>query len=928
MAPNTSIVLSGRRRFEGHNFSGVYLKYRGGQIVSDIQKSLGRLAENNVQGKESPCLAPPKLTLVHKMEGLALSVIDPVANKEKDSIVFVATGIYQSGKALAQGVYSLTSFIASATASVLSGDNKNTNNEAVALEAINSENISNPATSEVFPSQSSSSTTEVSSLPSSSQDKPASSAGKLKQAEESLQDLQKQLFVLQSAQPSRLNLDGAPAVEETSMSRRNLDIEVLPEQKTDLPAENSIVKIDQKYFDPGYNIPDYEPGFGGGGGGGTVGASSSGGSGSSSSSLPAEEAGSSSSSESSSSSSSAPDTVPPAISSLTISECQNSLSSDGCLVAITTLNIAWNSTSTDLAYFIINNNGAVSATTSTSTIAVASRQCRFSFAVSAKDLAGNYSATSTQTVEISTRPVVINEVAWAGNSAAYSADEWIELYNRTGKSINLANWILYSATDLSPYITLSGSIAAKSYYLIERSPDNATISDIVADLAVSFGNGLNNSGESLILSYASSTIDQVPYCYNWCGGSSNYYSMERYDPDTVGTDASNWGTNNLTIRNGRNAGGGNINGTPKARNSVNYLINKSGSVSSDLTLSVSRSPYLVDNALQTFNASSTLTIEPGVVIKFYNNAGWQFIAGAKILVQGTAANPIIFTSFYDDGYAGDTNGDATSTSPSFGNWYGLRIDSPGAESIINNAVFRYGGRAWTDSQANLHIANSSATITNSVFEYAKVYGVRLSSASTTFSGNIFRSNNNSAEGSSTGLYAEGGNLTINSNSFSNNKRGLYFLSLNSDSIFNSNSFNSNTFTSNTSEAVSYNGKLGSFSNNSGSGNGVNAISLSGTITQNGATTTLAANSPSLPYLLNGGVTVAAGSAFGRQFRRSHKRLDDQLSFLSSCLRQSRCFRRQFFRHSFRLNVQFARQRKLGRSEVVFRQLFQHFRRHF
>ena len=87
-------------------------------------------------------------------------------------------------------------------------------------------------------------------------------------------------------------------------------------------------------------------------------------------------------------------------------------------------------------------------------------------------------------------PVVINEVAWAGNNAAYSADEWIELYNRTGKSINLANWILYSATDLSPYITLSGSIAAKSYYLIERSPDNATISDIVADLAVSFGNGL------------------------------------------------------------------------------------------------------------------------------------------------------------------------------------------------------------------------------------------------------------------------------------------------------------------------------------------------------------------------------------------------------------------------------------------------------
>ena len=60
-------------------------------------------------------------------------------------------------------------------------------------------------------------------------------------------------------------------------------------------------------------------------------------------------------------------------------------------------------------------------------------------------------------------PVVINEVAWAGNSSAYSADEWIELYNRTSKSINLTNWILYSATDLSPYVALSGTISASGY---------------------------------------------------------------------------------------------------------------------------------------------------------------------------------------------------------------------------------------------------------------------------------------------------------------------------------------------------------------------------------------------------------------------------------------------------------------------------------
>ena len=122
-------------------------------------------------------------------------------------------------------------------------------------------------------------------------------------------------------------------------------------------------------------------------------------------------------------------------------------------------------------------------------------------------------------------------------------------------------------------------------------------------------------------------------------------------------------------------------------------------------------------------------------------------------------------------------------------------------------------------------------------------------------GNFFRYNNNSAEGASSGLSSELGTLTVNSNTFSDNKRGFYVLSSNFDS---SSSFNSNTFTSNTGEAVYSSGRLGSYSNNSGSSNGVNAISVSGTITQNGATTTLAANS--LPYLLNGSVTVAAGSA--------------------------------------------------------------------
>src|SRR3989338_9521636 len=142
MTPNTSIVLTKGDDFKGHNFSGVYLKYRGKEIISDIRETLGRLAENNVQSKESPCLAPPKLTLAHKIQGEILSVVDPFANMTIDGIVIVAVEAYQAGKALAKGPSSLSHLIAGAYDSVLPEDNKNTNSETVFFDVIKPENFS------------------------------------------------------------------------------------------------------------------------------------------------------------------------------------------------------------------------------------------------------------------------------------------------------------------------------------------------------------------------------------------------------------------------------------------------------------------------------------------------------------------------------------------------------------------------------------------------------------------------------------------------------------------------------------------------------------------------------------------------------------------------------------------------------------------
>ena len=49
MEPNTSIALQSGDGFLGHDFANIYLKYKGDEIVSDIQNSLDRLQSNAIQ---------------------------------------------------------------------------------------------------------------------------------------------------------------------------------------------------------------------------------------------------------------------------------------------------------------------------------------------------------------------------------------------------------------------------------------------------------------------------------------------------------------------------------------------------------------------------------------------------------------------------------------------------------------------------------------------------------------------------------------------------------------------------------------------------------------------------------------------------------------------------------------------------------------
>ena len=149
--------------------------------------------------------------------------------------------------------------------------------------------------------------------------------------------------------------------------------------------------------------------------------------------------------------------------------------------------------------------------------------------------------------------IVINEIMYAPTSPQ---PEWIEIYNRSNKVIDLKNYQIADAADTIKIISQSTILNPNEFFIVTKDSLIFNYYNINSNYVISSFPTLNNNDDKLImLDSLNRVIDSLFYSSAW--GGSNNKSLERVNVNSPSIDSSNWRTSE-----------GIFNATPGTYNSV------------------------------------------------------------------------------------------------------------------------------------------------------------------------------------------------------------------------------------------------------------------------------------------------------------------------------------------------------------------------
>jgi len=134
--------------------------------------------------------------------------------------------------------------------------------------------------------------------------------------------------------------------------------------------------------------------------------------------------------------------------------------------------------------------------------------------------------------------------------------------------------------------------------------------------------------------------------------------------------------------------------------------------------------YMIDYDLN-IAAGNVLTIDPGVVIKFYQYG--KLTVNGAIKAIGKKDNKIIFTSYNDDSASGDTNNNGTGSTPGNGDWGGIDYNGTASDidNVLKNCEVRYCGQWYYSRNAAIQITDCKVAMDSILINFSNISALSI-----------------------------------------------------------------------------------------------------------------------------------------------------------------------------------------------------------